>query len=101
MDLFFKRNKCIGLNNPLFFDAFCKFCYDTQTPGNKLYSFCDCKGSILWTHLNCHNQWIKQLKKNKKIYDKCEICNTNYKKLTTPQNKTLHTLSVQLCHRKS
>ena len=110
MDLFFKRNEIIPLNNPLFFDAECKICYDIQTPDNRLYSFCDCKGSIMWTHLDCHKEWINNLKKNKRDYKKCNICNTKYKKITknktftkiiTQQNKIHRYLSEQICQLKS
>ena len=47
MELFFKRNKIIPLNNPLFFDAECKICCDVQTPDNKLYSFCKISDIII------------------------------------------------------
>lgn len=81
MNFFFTKNNAICLKNPLFFDAECKICFEKQNSKNKLYSFCGCDGSIKWTHLDCHNKWINQLKKNKKNYKKCEICRKKFKKL--------------------
>ena len=98
MDIFNIKNNALCLNNPLFYDAECKICFEHHKPGNKLYSFCDCNGSIKWTHLECHNQWIEHLKKKNKEYKKCQICKKKFKKVINPQYKTPQSLSARICH---
>lgn len=64
------------IENPLFFYEICKFCKEPRMNIDKLYSCCNCAGSMKWCHLTCLKEWKIHKYRNKNI---CEICLTKYK----------------------
>lgn len=59
----------------------CKFCLepeDNTIDEMKLVNYCNCKGSVKWTHQACLNRWLQESKE-------CKECKTVY---TCIDNKT-------------
>jgi len=64
------------LKNPLFFPInTCKFCYGYSHGGERLYSMCNCDGSLKWCHSECLHEWIKYKYNDKR---NCDICLSPY-----------------------
>lgn len=55
----------------------CRICFDKETPDNPLISPCSCKGTSLYIHKSCLNDW-RHFNVDGEAWRKCMECHTEY-----------------------